>query len=156
MSHDSRQVAQELEGLRERVLTMAEAAEERLRIVMHALVDRDHTVLAAVIGGDARIDTLQIEIDDACFKLIALHQTSPRTSSSSSRRETFGIARPDCRSSSAGEVVGSLRCKKRAVSTVDGVRIPRLLRPGVFSNWAAPVTYYAHGSARYTIVSRGW
>ena len=61
MSHDSRQVAQKLEGLRERVLTMAEAAEERLRIVMHALVDRDHTLLAAVIGGDTRIDTLQIE-----------------------------------------------------------------------------------------------
>ena len=74
MSHDSRQVAQELDGLKKRVVTMAEAAEERLRTVMHALIERDHPLLAAVIAGDARIDSLQIEIDDSCFKLLALHQ----------------------------------------------------------------------------------
>ena len=74
MSDDSRQIAHELDNLKQRVLTMAEAAEERLRTVMHALVERDHSSLAAVIAGDARIDHLQIEIDDACFKLLALHQ----------------------------------------------------------------------------------
>ena len=74
MSHDSRHLAQELDGLRERVLRMAEAAEERLRIVLHALVERDHTLLAEVIGGDDPINAFHIDIDNACFTLIALYQ----------------------------------------------------------------------------------
>src|SRR5918993_1460337 len=74
MKHDSRHVAQELDGLKQRVLTMAEAAEERLRTVLHALVERDDALLADVIGGDARINAYQIEIDKACFTLLALYQ----------------------------------------------------------------------------------
>ena len=43
-------------------------------MVLRALVDRNHEVLAEVISGDSRIDELQIEIDDRCLTLIALHQ----------------------------------------------------------------------------------
>ncbi len=49
-------------------------AEERLRVAVRALVDRDHTRLADVISGDARINTLQMEIDALCFTLLALYQ----------------------------------------------------------------------------------
>jgi len=53
---------------------MGGLAEERLRMAMRALVDRDHELLVEVIGGDSRVDELQIEIDDRCFTLLALHQ----------------------------------------------------------------------------------
>jgi phosphate transport system protein len=53
---------------------MGGLAEERLHAAMRALVDRQHDVLADVTSGDSRIDELQIEIDDRCFKLIALYQ----------------------------------------------------------------------------------
>jgi phosphate transport system protein len=39
-----------------------------------ALVDRNHVGLAEVVSGDSRINTLQIEIDDRCFTLLALYQ----------------------------------------------------------------------------------
>jgi phosphate transport system protein len=74
MNRDPRHFAAELEELKTRLLTMGGLAEERLRAAMRALVDRQPDVLADVTSGDSRIDDLQIEIDDRCFKLIALYQ----------------------------------------------------------------------------------
>ena len=74
MSRDHRRFAEELEELKGRLLAMGGLAEERLRMVMRALVDRDHEALADIIAGDSRIDDLQIEIDDRCFTFLALHQ----------------------------------------------------------------------------------
>ena len=74
MNQDHRHFAEKLEELKGRLLTMGGLAEERLRIVMRALVVRNHGWLQDVITGDSRIDDLQIDIDDRCFTLIALHQ----------------------------------------------------------------------------------
>ena len=52
---------------------MGEMAEERLRMAVRALVDRNLESLPDVIAGDSQIDDLQIEIDNRCFTLIALH-----------------------------------------------------------------------------------
>ena len=53
---------------------MGGLAEERLRLVMQALVDRDDRSLADIVAGDDRIDDLQIEVDARCFSLLALQQ----------------------------------------------------------------------------------
>jgi phosphate transport system protein len=74
MTKDPRPFAEELERLMARLFTMAELAEQRLRTVLRALVDRDRNTLAEVIAGDSEIDELQIEIDNSCFTLIALYQ----------------------------------------------------------------------------------
>ena len=74
MNQDQRHFAEKLEELKRQLLTMGGLAEERLRVVMRALVDRNHGWLRDVITGDSRIDDLQIDIDDRCFTLIALHQ----------------------------------------------------------------------------------
>lgn len=74
MSQGPRHFTEKLEALKGRLLIMGGLAEERLRLAMRALVDRDHDRLADVISGDARIDELQMEIDDRCFTLLALYQ----------------------------------------------------------------------------------
>ncbi|HEY7291855.1 MAG TPA: phosphate signaling complex protein PhoU [Vicinamibacterales bacterium] len=74
MRADFRHFADELAELKARLLTMGGLAEERLRLAMRALVDRDSRALEDVIAGDARINSLHLEIDDRCFTLIALHQ----------------------------------------------------------------------------------
>jgi phosphate transport system protein len=74
MNQDHRHVAERLEELKGRLLIMGGLAEDRLRLVMRALVDRNPGWLRDVITGDSRIDDLQIDIDDRCFTLIALHQ----------------------------------------------------------------------------------
>ena len=74
MNKDPRPFAEELERLMARLFAMAELAEQRLRTVLRALVDRDGNTLAEVIAGDSEIDELQIEIDNSCFTLFALYQ----------------------------------------------------------------------------------
>ena len=74
MNQDHRHVGEKLEELKGRLLMMGGLAEERLRLVMRALVDRHPGWLRDVITGDSRIDDLQIDIDDRCFTLIALYQ----------------------------------------------------------------------------------
>lgn len=64
----------ELELLKGRLLEMGGLAEDRVRHAMRALVGRETALVDDVIAGDAAINTLHIEIDDRCFKLLALHQ----------------------------------------------------------------------------------
>ena len=69
-----RHFQEELELLKGRLLEMGGLAEERVRLSMRAVVDRDARLVEDVISGDAAINALHIEIDDRCFKLLALHQ----------------------------------------------------------------------------------
>ena len=64
----------ELEQLKARLLEMGGLAEDRVRSAVRALVDRDAALVEQVLGGDAPINQLHIEIDSRCVKLIALHQ----------------------------------------------------------------------------------
>jgi phosphate transport system protein len=64
---------QELGLLKERLLAMGGLAEERVRAAMQGLVERDGTLIEAVLNGDAPLNELHIEIDDLCLKLLALH-----------------------------------------------------------------------------------
>jgi len=77
MSQDERakrHFAEELDRLKQRLLTMGGLAEERVRLAVRGLVERDPDVMASVIAGDHEINRLQLEIDDRAFKLLALHQ----------------------------------------------------------------------------------
>ncbi len=64
----------DLDALKQRLLAMGGLAEERVREAVRGLMDRDGDALDAVLGGDQPINDLHIEVDDRCFKLLALHQ----------------------------------------------------------------------------------
>jgi phosphate transport system protein len=64
----------ELEHLKARLLEMGGLAEDRLRLAVRALTERDLTLVERVLTGDAAINQLHIEVDDRCFKMLALHQ----------------------------------------------------------------------------------
>lgn len=65
---------EELELLKTRLLEMGGLAEDRVRSAVRALVDRDYATVEKVLVSDEAINRLHIEIDDRCFKLLALHQ----------------------------------------------------------------------------------
>ena len=65
---------EELQQLKTRLLEMGGLAEDRVRSIVEALVERDADVVERVLGGDGPINQLHIEIDKRCFKLLALHQ----------------------------------------------------------------------------------
>ena len=64
----------DLDALKQRLLAMGGLAEERVRESVRGLMDRDDTAFDAVLAGDQPINDLHIELDDRCFKLLALHQ----------------------------------------------------------------------------------
>ncbi len=64
----------ELEALQARLLEMGGLAEERVRAAVQGIVSRDMQVIDRVMRGDEPINALHIEIDDRCFRLLALHQ----------------------------------------------------------------------------------
>jgi phosphate transport system protein len=64
---------QELETLKERLLAMGGLAEERVRLAMQGLVERDSQLIDDVLNGDMPVNELHIEVDDLCLKLLALH-----------------------------------------------------------------------------------
>jgi phosphate transport system protein len=68
------QVQEHLDALKERLLVMGGLAEEQVRLVTAALVDRDAVLASRVQSGDQPINDLHIEIDQRCVKLLALHQ----------------------------------------------------------------------------------
>jgi len=60
--------------LKERLLAMGGLAEERLRLALRSLVERDADLVEQVLRGDEPLNQLHIEIDDRVFKLLALRQ----------------------------------------------------------------------------------
>jgi phosphate transport system protein len=74
MERHVRHFQDELDELKERLLQMGGLAEERLRMAVQSLVERNTSLMERVLSGDAAINQLHIEIDDRCFKLLALHQ----------------------------------------------------------------------------------
>jgi len=70
VSHYHEEYAQ----LKERLLAMGGLAEERLRLALRSLVERDGDLVEQVLRGDEPLNQLHIEIDDRVFKLLALRQ----------------------------------------------------------------------------------
>jgi phosphate transport system protein len=70
----SRHFSEELQRLKEQLLEMGELAASRIDRAMAGLVARDSLILGDVIQGDESVNDYQIEIDDRCFKLLALRQ----------------------------------------------------------------------------------
>jgi phosphate transport system protein len=65
---------EELEALQGRLLEMGGLAEERVRAAIQGLVTRDPVLFEKVLLGDEPINQLHIEVDNRCFRLLALHQ----------------------------------------------------------------------------------
>ena len=65
---------EELQQLKTRLLEMGGLAEDRVRSIVQALVERNPATVDRVLGGDGPINQLHIEIDSRCFKLLALYQ----------------------------------------------------------------------------------
>lgn len=73
-AHAKRHFAEELDALKQRLLTMGGLAEERVHLATRSLVERDTDLMRQVIAGDSELNKFHVEIDDRCFKLLALHQ----------------------------------------------------------------------------------
>lgn len=72
--HTDREYEGELRRLRERLLLMGAKVEEMIESSIRALVSRDSPLAQEMIARDKQINRLEIEIDDACLRILARRQ----------------------------------------------------------------------------------
>ena len=68
----------ELADLKTTLLRMAGLAEDQIDKALTALVTRDSGLARHVIERDHQVNTLDVEIDEECIRLLALHQPAAR------------------------------------------------------------------------------
>jgi phosphate transport system protein len=69
---------EELSELKTKLLRMAGLAEDQIDKALTALVGRDSTLARQVIERDHQVNAMDVEIDEDCIRLLALHQPAAR------------------------------------------------------------------------------
>jgi len=65
---------EELDALKQTLLAMGGLVEDQIRRVMTALIERDSELAQEVIDRDAQVNAYDVEVDETCVELLALHQ----------------------------------------------------------------------------------
>ncbi len=64
----------EIERLKKSLLSLCAIVEDQVQIAVRALLDRDEELARAVRVRDAEIDQREVEVEEECLKVLALHQ----------------------------------------------------------------------------------
>ena len=64
----------EIAKLKERLLMLGGMVERNLRHAVNAVEERDQELAARVIELDAEIDRMEVDLEEECLKILALHQ----------------------------------------------------------------------------------
>jgi phosphate transport system protein len=67
-------IGHELERLEKQLLTQTAVVEESVQKAIKALNEKNRTLAQSVIDNDARINRLEVELEEECLKVLALHQ----------------------------------------------------------------------------------
>ena len=65
---------EELDALKQTLLAMGGLVEDQIRRVMQALLERDDALAREVIERDRQVNQYDVEVDEKCVELLALHQ----------------------------------------------------------------------------------
>jgi len=64
----------ELEKLKKRILSLGAMAEEEVQLAIKAIEQKDAEIARKIIIDDYRIDEMEVDIEEECLKVLALHQ----------------------------------------------------------------------------------
>jgi phosphate transport system protein len=70
----SRHLQQEFEQLKKDILSLGAQVEESVRLSVRSISQRDSKIAQRIIDGDLSIDQREVEIEENCLKVLALHQ----------------------------------------------------------------------------------
>jgi phosphate transport system protein len=77
-THTDKKYEEELNKLKENLLYMGGLVEDQIEKAVKSLVDRDSALANFIIDRDHEVNRLDVEIDDLCIRLLALHQPAGR------------------------------------------------------------------------------
>jgi phosphate transport system protein len=64
----------ELKRIKKMILSLGASVEERVRMASQAMEDWDIELASQIISTDHEIDKMEVEIEEECLKILALHQ----------------------------------------------------------------------------------
>jgi phosphate transport system protein len=64
----------ELEKIKKRILSLGTMVEDRVRMAVEAVENLDMAMAQKVIDSDYEIDEVEVEVEEECLKILALHQ----------------------------------------------------------------------------------
>ncbi len=64
----------DVDKLKKKILALSSMVEESVRDAVNSFRDRDKDLAAGVIARDRDVDSREIEVEDDCLKILALHQ----------------------------------------------------------------------------------
>jgi phosphate transport system protein len=64
----------EIERLKKQILTLSAVVEDNVQKAVKAISDRDERLAHRVIDRDFDIDQMEVEVEEECLKILALHQ----------------------------------------------------------------------------------
>jgi phosphate transport system protein len=64
----------ELENIKKRILTLGSIVEDRVRLAVQAVDLVDAEIAQRIIKADYELDEMEVEIEEECLKVLALHQ----------------------------------------------------------------------------------
>jgi phosphate transport system protein len=76
--HTDKKYEDDLKKLREDILYMGGLVEDQIQKAVKALVDRDSDLAQTIIERDHEVNRLDVDIDELCIRLLALHQPAGR------------------------------------------------------------------------------
>ena len=76
--HTDKRYEEELKKLREEILYMGGLVEDQIQKAVKSLVDRDSKLAEVIIERDHEVNRLDVDIDELCIRLLALHQPAGR------------------------------------------------------------------------------
>ncbi len=68
----------EIEKLKQKFMVLGSLVEDRVQKACLAIQSRDPELLTGIIGSDWEIDEMEIEVEEECLKILALHQPVAR------------------------------------------------------------------------------
>ena len=77
-AHTDKKYEEDLRKLREDILYMGGLVEDQIQKAVKSLVDRDSGMANIIIERDHEVNRLDVDIDDLCIRLLALHQPAGR------------------------------------------------------------------------------
>jgi phosphate transport system protein len=133
--HISRQFDEELEDVRSKVLYMGGVVEDQLANALRVLVNDESGLVRDVIDADAIVNSLEVEIDEECTRIVARRQPAATdlrlvmtVSKTINDLERIGDEAKRVAKMSRKDMEGLVRDEVRAELTVMGDLVREMLR----------------------------
>ncbi len=68
----------EIDSLKQKFMVLGTLVEDRVHKACLAMQSRDESLLTEIIGSDWQIDEMEVEVEEECLKILALHQPVAR------------------------------------------------------------------------------